>query len=522
MILLLPAICHLSEKMNSLFGSAQCMSFNPLRCRGSTLPIARGHMVFHEVQGLPATILGSQPPIVSLQAPPSTNNVNTREWKPAANLKTAIQLPFLTMHPNGQAWEPSKESSAQRSVEYSRLLPCPQDQLLPRVEQMVVMESGNVVDLVSRALYLPAMYVEDLVEFGAVHYALLCPSPPPTATTEQLEVYKQFSFLQDHNARPSCKGKTAREAQKTYRVISKNLYLEAGSYIRVHVHPKRFPRCYDTNWRQRVLYETESFLVLDKPAGVSVGGTVDNIQETSAMFVARARGLETPLCITHQIDNGTEGCVVLAKTEAFSSKFHELMRSKKMKKVYRALTAGPVPVGRMIHYMRPDRHSPRLLSLGSHDKWQRCEMEVISCKEVPWPSPSTMKKYGVKSCGWKEQPYAYEITLELLTGRTHQVRLQCGAVGSPLLGDSMYIPAVTARLSNPDIDPCLNVLEVEDERSWIGNIKDRRDGGPMERWLAAHGREPECAIGLQAFQLSWDDDGHIFEFEAGSPWWNTP
>ncbi|BBN16676.1 hypothetical protein MPTK1_7g08400 [Marchantia polymorpha subsp. ruderalis] len=508
--------------MYSLFNCAQYVSFNPLRSRGNTLPIGRGHVVFREVQALPVTTFWTQPPIVSLRAPPSTNNVDTREWKSSASSKTAIQLPFLTTHPNGKAWEPSKGSSAQWSVEYSRLLPCPQDQLPPRVEQMVVMESGNVVDLVSRALCLPPMYVEDLVEFGAVHYALLCPSPPPTATTEQLEVYKQFSFLQDHKARPSCKGKTAREAQKTYRVIRKDLYLEAGSYLRVHVHPKRFPRCYDTNWRQKILFQTESFLVLDKPAGVSVGGTVDNIEETSAMFVARAIGLERPLCITHQIDNGTEGCVVLAKTEEFSSKFHELMRSKKMKKVYRALTVGPVPVGRMIHYMRPDRHSPRLLSLGSHEKWQRCEMEVISCKQVPWPSPSTMKKYGVKSCGWKEQPYAYEITLELLTGRTHQVRLQCAAVGSPLLGDSMYIPAVIARLNSPDIDPCLSVLEVEDERSWIGNIKDRRDGGPMERWLAAHGREPECAIGLQAFQLCWDDDGHIFEFEAGSPWWSIP
>jgi hypothetical protein len=84
--------------------------------------------------------------------------------------------------------------------------------------------------------------VEDLVDFGAIHYALLCPAPPPTSTPEQFELYKQFSLLQDHSKRPSLKGKTVREAQKTYRVSSKDQELEAGTYMRVHVHPKRSPR----------------------------------------------------------------------------------------------------------------------------------------------------------------------------------------------------------------------------------------------------------------------------------------
>ncbi|KAL2620647.1 hypothetical protein R1flu_000852 [Riccia fluitans] len=126
--------------------------------------------------------------------------------------------------------------------------------------------------------------------------------------------------------------------------------------------------------------------------------------------------------------------------------------------------------------------------------------DILSCREVPWPSPSTLKKYGVNNCGWKEQSYAYELTLELLTDRTHQVRLQCAAAGALLLGDSMYIPAAIARLNSPEIDPCLYAVVVENEQSWIGNIKDRRDGGVMERWLAAHGREPKFAIGLQALE----------------------
>ncbi|KAL2620646.1 hypothetical protein R1flu_000851 [Riccia fluitans] len=44
-----------------------------------------------------------------------------------------------------------------RQIEYSRLLPCPPDPLPLSVKQIVILESGNVVDLVSRALSLPQM-----------------------------------------------------------------------------------------------------------------------------------------------------------------------------------------------------------------------------------------------------------------------------------------------------------------------------------------------------------------------------
>lgn len=90
-----------------------------------------------------------------------------------------------------------------------------------------------------------------------------------------------------------------------------------------------------------------------------------------------------------------------------------------------------------------------------------------------------------------------------------QVRAQLAACGAPIVGDSMYMPAVIAEMVNPSINP-------------LGRFKkqytsedDRRTA--IEHWIACHGKEPSIAIGLQACQISWDD-GESF-YEAGAPWW---
>lgn len=75
-----------------------------------------------------------------------------------------------------------------------------------------------------------------------MYYALVCPKPPPTATPEQMRVYKEVTAPSVLKKRDSIKGKTVREAQKTFRITHADQFVEDGTYLRVHVHPKRFPR----------------------------------------------------------------------------------------------------------------------------------------------------------------------------------------------------------------------------------------------------------------------------------------
>jgi len=90
-----------------------------------------------------------------------------------------------------------------------------------------------------------------------------------------------------------------------------------------------------------------------------------------------------------------------------------------------------------------------------------------------------------------------------------QIRAQFAACKAPLVGDTMYMPAAIAEMINPGLDPFGKYKkdfpsESEKEASVIN-------------WVAQHGKEPSVGIGLQACQISWDDDEHFYR--AGSPWW---
>ncbi|KAK1426567.1 hypothetical protein QVD17_15243 [Tagetes erecta] len=396
-----------------------------------------------------------------------------------------------------------------RHEEYGRLLPCPSKNVVPRIEHLVVREEGSILDFITKSLDLPPLYVADLIHFGAVHYALVCPKPPSTATTEEIKLYKEFTKPSVLRNRPSIKGKTTREAQKTFRVTQVDQLVETGTYVRVHVRPKRFPRCYEIDWRSRIIAVTESYVVLNKPAGTSVGGTTDNIEETCATFATRALELTNPLRTTHQIDNCTEGCVVLARTADYCSVFHKKIREKQVKKLYLALAAAYVPSGVMTHYMRPVKRSPKVVSEDVIKGWNLCQLEVLECRRVPWPNALVEQKYEIDDIDWPNKEFAYECKINLLTGRTHQIRAQLAARGAPIVGDSIYMPAAMAELASPGLNPFGKYgkqFESEIDRE-----------SAAEEWAAKHGKEPRVAIALQACQISWDEGDHFYE--AGPPWW---
>ncbi|XP_028104712.1 RNA pseudouridine synthase 6, chloroplastic-like [Camellia sinensis] len=85
-------------------------------------------------------------------------------------------------------------------------------------------------------------------------------------------------------------------------------------------------------------------------------------------------------------------------------------------------------------------------------RWHLCQLEVLDCKKVAWPNSVTEEKYCVEDCGWPLKEFAYECKINLLTGRTRQIRAQLAACGAPIVGDSMYMPPAIAEMISPGLN----------------------------------------------------------------------
>ena len=193
-----------------------------------------------------------------------------------------------------------------------------------------------------------------------------------------------------------------------------NSLIAADQVIRVHTKPRRF-NC-DFDWKTLVVFENADFIVLNKPSGIPSHPSVDNKIENALTQLSLA--LRTELLITHRLDTLTSGLIVYAKSTQFVRAFNLQLQNHHIDKKYCALveTEKPLPL-KLMHYMEPSPRAPKKVSQSVVDNWSLCELEILQ-----------QKKMG--DLTW--------VKINLLTGRTHQIRAQFSDVGAPVVGDALY------------------------------------------------------------------------------------
>ncbi|BDA46168.1 probable mitochondrial RNA pseudouridine synthase Rpusd4 [Coccomyxa sp. Obi] len=301
----------------------------------------------------------------------------------------------------------------------------------PRVEHILVSDPGRLSEVIATALNLPQDFTKELIRFGAIHW---CPVPPVRAGAAAHGQVPEKEESMRRNAIATI-GKNPGHSQP--QRASTDIHVDMNAYVRVHVHPKRFPNAYKVDWKARIVHAAQDFVVINKPAGVPVVPTVDNILESCLACTAQALGESSPLLSTHRLDTCTEGLVVLGRKRDFVAAFNELLRLPgAVQKFYRALTKSPPPTGASVHYVTVGKREKGLpahteVHKSAVEGSQRCELEVLSVQCVQL-APCAM------ALGWPSS--AFESLILLKTGRTHQIRAQLAAEGHPLLGDTMYEP----------------------------------------------------------------------------------
>ncbi len=156
------------------------------------------------------------------------------------------------------------------------------------------------------------------------------------------------------------------------------------------------------------VYLDGELLVADKSAGAEVEGEL--LGELSALF--------DPLYPVHRLDANTEGLVVFARTEAMRDKLSDAFYRHETEKIYHAVTVGCPKDGRYVHYAKKDAEGARMhLCRADDPEGLRMESEV-----------RVLDRAGALAL----------VEVRLFTGRTHQIRVQLSALGTPVLGDDKY------------------------------------------------------------------------------------
>jgi 23S rRNA pseudouridine955/2504/2580 synthase len=212
--------------------------------------------------------------------------------------------------------------------------------------------------------------------------------------------------------------------------------VEAGQVVRIpplgetterpiEAQPRR-PRAADDRWamtlRKAVLYKDDDVLVIDKPAGLAVQGGSGLSTSVDDLLDALQFDAEERPRLVHRLDRDTSGVLALARNAKAAQRLTEAFRHKDARKVYWAVVVG-------VPEVRGGRIDAPLQKAGGKGA-ERVHVDEEGKRAVT--EFAVIDKAG-KKAAW--------LALMPVTGRTHQLRAHCVALGTPILGDGKYAGA---------------------------------------------------------------------------------
>ncbi len=178
-----------------------------------------------------------------------------------------------------------------------------------------------------------------------------------------------------------------------------------------------------------VVHEDHHVVVVDKPRGLVVHPGAGNLSGTLVNGLV-GRGISLSALggalrpgVVHRIDKDTSGLIVFAKTDLAYHGLSEQLRAHSMERVYLALARGVLSEPRAVIDAPIGR-----------DPHNRLRMAVVEGGKRALTHLFLIEQF---------ERVAY-VKLQLLTGRTHQIRVHMAYIGHPLVGDRVYAPVKRA------------------------------------------------------------------------------
>jgi len=166
-----------------------------------------------------------------------------------------------------------------------------------------------------------------------------------------------------------------------------------------------------------ILFENKNLVVINKPSGLAVhsGSGVDY----GIIDIMRKLRPESNVELVHRLDRDTSGCLLLAKNRQALIALQRCVMDDSLNKVYLAIVKGSWPEGKV-----EIKHSLKKMTMSNgerrvfvDDGGQRALTRILNSQPG--------EQFSL-------------LTIQLLTGRTHQIRVHCQAEGHEIAGDNKY------------------------------------------------------------------------------------
>lgn len=191
------------------------------------------------------------------------------------------------------------------------------------------------------------------------------------------------------------------------------------------------PKRNGSNGKISVAYEDENIIIVDKESGLLVHSDTQDSEDTlidritaylinKGEYSPEAENSFAP-ALCNRIDRNTEGLVIAAKNAQALREMNDIIKERRIKKIYLAA----------IHGVIDPKEGEIKLKLEKDS-----ENNIVKVRNNSKNAKSAITKY--RTVAFTSSKNLSLLEIELITGRTHQIRASFAHIGHPLLGDGKY------------------------------------------------------------------------------------